>query len=235
MHDEGAGRLTRVAVLGGSLFSRIETVAVVSGEEGLRAVGCTADPAHVHRAVAEHRPHVVVVLDDADASRVVQALAGSTPRPRILVVSASRRRTGTGATGESGPDLYVNRVDRASLIPAIRLVRSGYQVAAGRPEAAPSVPPQRRSDVQRRFDQLTARETEVVQLMLRGWSNDEIAAALELSRATVKSHVHSLMGKLALNSRIDVITLAYRTGLVRPGGSMAAALPGTARTTGSVA
>ncbi|MGP2442620.1 LuxR C-terminal-related transcriptional regulator [Streptomyces sp. JW3] len=235
MHDEGAGRLTRVAVLGGSLFSRIETVAVVSGEEGLRAVGCTADPAHVHRAVAEHRPHVVVVLDDADAPRVVQALAGSTPRPRILVVSASRRRTGAGTPGESTADMYVNRVDRASLIPAIRLVRSGYQVAAGRPAAAPGVPPQRRSDVQRRFDQLTARETEVVQLMLRGWSNDEIAAALELSRATVKSHVHSLMGKLDLNSRIDVITLAYRTGLVRPGGSMAAAHPGTARTTGSVA
>ncbi|WP_320783981.1 response regulator transcription factor [Streptomyces sp. CRN 30] len=206
----------------------------MSGEEGLRAVGCTADPANVRRMVAEHRPHVVVVLDDGDTRSAVQALAGSVPRPRVLAVSAGRRRAAQ-ENARDGVDLPVNRIDRASLIPAIRLVRSGYQVAAGRPDAEESAPPQRRSDVARRFDQLTARETDVVQLMLRGWSNDEIAAALELSRATVKSHVHSLMGKLDLNSRIDVITMAYRTGLVRPGGSMASARPCSAPTTGSVA
>ncbi|MFI1864639.1 response regulator transcription factor [Streptomyces jumonjinensis] len=52
--------------------------------------------------------------------------------------------------------------------------------------------------------------------MLRGWSNVEIAEGLELSGATVKSHVHNLMGKLHLRNRIDVITTAYRTGLARP-------------------
>jgi DNA-binding NarL/FixJ family response regulator len=64
---------------------------------------------------------------------------------------------------------------------------------------------------------LTDREREVLALVGEGLANDDIAARLYMSPATVKTHVSRVMGKLAAHDRAQLVVLAYETGLVRPG------------------
>lgn len=221
-----SGPPTSILVAGGSFIGRGALVSALDGENGFTVVGESARPAELGRLVAEHRPDVAVVLGEPDPLPSLRALAAAEPAPRVLVVSPfAQRLPGTGPARPNAPaephahaaGVTVNLTDRTTLVPAIRLLRSGYQVGRALPAAVGGIPgPPRPPHAWDRFDKLTGREIEVVHLMLRGWSNAEIAEALTLSGATVKSHVHSLMGKLELRSRIDVITTAYTTGFVRP-------------------
>ena len=70
-----------------------------------------------------------------------------------------------------------------------------------------------------RLNGLTAREREVLTLVGRGFSNDEIARELVLSPATAKTHVSRTMVKLGVRDRAQLVVLAYETALVTPGRS----------------
>ncbi|MBL1096957.1 response regulator [Streptomyces coffeae] len=68
-----------------------------------------------------------------------------------------------------------------------------------------------------RLDALTVREREVLVQVAGGLSNDEIAARLEVSPLTVKTHVNRAMAKLGARDRAQLVVISYETGLVRPG------------------
>jgi DNA-binding NarL/FixJ family response regulator len=143
------------------------------------------------------------------------------------------------AAGASG--FLLKDVSPEHLVAAVRLVRSGDALLApsitrrlverfaprgaapgrgaepgsgtgSRPGPGPGSPP-------RDLSVLTARELEVLGLIARGLSNAELASALTLSEATVKTHVARILTKLRLRDRVQAVVLAYETGLVSPGQS----------------
>jgi DNA-binding NarL/FixJ family response regulator len=86
------------------------------------------------------------------------------------------------------------------------------------------------ADAQKRLDELSPRELEVLKLVAQGMSNAEIAASLLLGESTIKTHVGHLLDKLDLRDRVQLAIFAYESGAVRPGVMDVTELPsGSAR------
>jgi DNA-binding NarL/FixJ family response regulator len=112
-------------------------------------------------------------------------------------------------------------------VPRDELVHAVHVVARGDGLLAPTVTRRLIEDIARRprpadrsparLDVLTAKEREVLELVARGLANGEIAEALYVSEATVKTHFGHVLTKLHLRDRVQAVILAYEVGLVRPG------------------
>lgn len=124
--------------------------------------------------------------------------------------------------GASG--FMLKDVPPGELLAAIRSVHSGDAVVAPSTTRrlldrfAPMLPSAAQEPPRKELQRLTDREREVMVLVAQGLSNGEIAARLVLSEATVKTHVGRILTKLGLRDRVQVVVLAYETGLVRAGG-----------------
>jgi DNA-binding NarL/FixJ family response regulator len=94
---------------------------------------------------------------------------------------------------------------------ALRIGASGFLLK--------DAPSDRLLDAVRELGQLTPRELDVLRLIARGLSNQEIARELVLGENTIKTHVTRVLFKLGLRDRVQAVVLAYETGVVQPGPS----------------
>ncbi|MCC5033909.1 response regulator transcription factor [Streptomyces sp. WAC 00631] len=176
-------------------------------------------------AVRRHRPDVVLMdirmpgMDGIEAtSRILREADWDV---RVLILTTF------------DPDEYVYEALRAGAsafvlkdIPPEQLATAVRTVAGGGALLAPSITrrlvdrfAERRVNtaVAGRLERLTEREREIVVAAARGASNAEIAAELFIGPATVKSHVSSILGKLGLRDRVQIVIFAYESGLVEAG------------------
>ncbi len=104
-------------------------------------------------------------------------------------------------------------------MPQVSLARG----AVGAPHRAACGGPSRRSEPARRdaggsqpVESLTPREVEVVRNLATGLSTPEISAKLGITRNTLRTHVHNIMGKLGARSKLEAVLAAIRLGIVEP-------------------
>jgi RNA polymerase sigma factor (sigma-70 family) len=194
--------------------------------DGIDVVGEATTGQEAVDAARRTRPDVVLMdirmpeMDGLEATRRILATDGEGPRVLMLTTFDLDEYVYAALTaGASG--FLLKDVTPEQLTGAVRLVRAGDALLApsitrrlverfaGRGEQA--------SAVHRDLAALTPREREVLKLLAHGMSNAELAAELQLSEATVKTHVARILGKLQLRDRVQAVVVAYETGLVAPG------------------
>ncbi|MBV6695782.1 response regulator transcription factor [Kitasatospora aureofaciens] len=200
--------------------------------EGIEVVAEAEDGEQAIAAVRRTRPDVVLMdirmpgLDGLEATRRILSDTVDDP-PRVIMLTTfdlDQYVYAAMAAGASG--FLLKDVTPEHLAAAVRLVRSGDALLApaitrrlverfARPDASAAA-------LHRELGALTPRELEVMGLLARGLSNAELAARLQLSEATVKTHVARILGKLGLRDRAQVVVAAYETGLVSVGSGPAA-------------
>ncbi|WP_436737479.1 response regulator [Streptomyces sp. BBFR102] len=200
---------------------------VLSAQPDMEVVAEAGDGAEAIEVLRSTAVDVVLMdvrmprLDGVEATRRICA-AENPPKVLILTTFDLDEYAFTGLrAGASG--FMLKDVPPSELLTAIRSVHSGDAVVAPSTTRrlldrfAPMLPDAAAAPRPAGLDRLTGREREVMVLVAQGLSNGEIAAHLVLSEATVKTHVGRILTKLGLRDRVQVVVLAYETGLVRAG------------------
>jgi DNA-binding NarL/FixJ family response regulator len=198
---------------------------ILGTDPELEIVGSCRDGDEVEPTVARLRPDVVVMdmrmkrMDGAEATRRLRARDGSPPV--LALTTFDDDEVIAAALGAGAAGFIVKDAPGEDLIRAVREVADGGawldpSVTARVLEAyRTTVLP--RADASARLQELSDRETEVLRLIARGASNAEVAEALVISQATVKSHVTNILMKLDLRDRAAAIVFAFDHGLIEPG------------------
>jgi DNA-binding NarL/FixJ family response regulator len=202
---------------------------ILDADLGMEVVGEASNGAEAVTLAAKYLPDVILMdirMPGLDGISATKQIVADNPAVRVLVLTTfdlDEYAFGALRAGASG--FLLKDVRPAELVAAIRTVATGDAVISPRvtrrllEEYSQVLPLSAAQRAQRypQLDTLTEREREVLIAVARGLSNTEIAAALYVSEATVKSHVGRILAKLGLRDRVQVVVLAYEAGLIQPG------------------
>lgn len=216
--------MIRVLIVDDQPIVRAGVARILAPADGFEVVAECDDGDEVVAAVAEHRPELVLMdvrmrrVDGVTATRLLRAVADEPP---VLVLTTFDDDDALwGAVDAGAAGFILKDATAEDLIAAARAVAGG--AAWLDPKVAPRVLSAARANARRRpaeparLEELTGREHDVLRHMARGATNAEIAAALIVGEATVKSHVGAIFSKLGVRDRAAAIVFAYDHGIVDP-------------------
>jgi DNA-binding NarL/FixJ family response regulator len=202
---------------------------ILEAEEGLEVVGEAADGDEAVELAARLSPDIALMdirMPGTDGIVATGRIVAGNPETRVLVLTTfDLDEYAFGALRAGASAFLLKDVRPSDLVAAVRTVASGDAVVSPRvtrrmlEEYAQILPltEEQRAERFPKLSTLTQREREVLVAVAHGLSNAEIAEAMYVSNATVKSHVGRILAKLELRDRVQAVVLAYETGLVRPG------------------
>jgi DNA-binding NarL/FixJ family response regulator len=198
---------------------------LVDAQDDMVVVGEAADGDAAVATVARTRPDVVLLdirMPHRDGLSAARELLERPDPPRVVVLTTFDEDAHVSAALRLGVSGFLLKVaPPAQLLEAVRTVAAGdglldpaVTLRVIRSFADVPVPDRSKAGA---LERLTARETDVLELVARALSNAEIAARLHLGEATVKTHLGRVLQKLGLRDRVQAVAFAYESGLVRAG------------------
>jgi DNA-binding NarL/FixJ family response regulator len=207
---DSATKPVRLLVVDDHHIVRQGLVALLATVPEMQVVAEASDGQQAVALYRQHHPDVTLMdlrMNSMNGVEATRAIRAEFPNARIIVLTTFDGDEDIYRALQAGARGYLLKgMDTEELLAAIRTVHSGKSRIPG--------PVAERLAERMNTPSLTDRETEVLRLIVGGNSNKEIAAALFISEATVKTHINSLLSKLGVSDRTQAATTALQRGIV---------------------
>ena len=191
----------------------------LESEPDLLVVGQATSVAEAQNLVASTAPDVVLLdhrLPDGDGVGAIAGLHRIRPSAQIVVLTATASDRVLVAAMEAGAAGFIAKTQRlGDVVEGIRAAAQGDSVVSAK--LLSRLLPRLRRQAGGSGAELTEREREILDLLATGLSNADIARQLTISVHTVRNHVANLSAKLGAHSKLEVLAIAVREGLVDGG------------------
>ena len=230
----------RIVVADDQRAVREALATVLDAEPGFQVVGLAADGEEAVELAHRLSPAVVLMdlrMPNVDGVAATRRLAAELPAVKVVVLTtfaddasimgaleagalgfltkdAGRAQIALAVRSAAAGQAVLDPVAQASLLRAASPDGAGAGTGAGAEPSGPAAPTPVAAPLP---DDLTPREADVLRAIAAGQSNAEIAEALFISEATVKSHINHLFAKIHARNRAEAVRYAYDHGLVTPG------------------
>jgi DNA-binding NarL/FixJ family response regulator len=193
-------------------------VAILGTQPDFRLIGEAASGKEALTLARDRQPDVVLLdleMPGMDGVETIRLLRDDRPDIRVVVFTAFDTDERILSAVRAGAKGYLLKgAPRSELFNAIRVVHQGgsllQPVVASRLLNRLAAP----ESTGGRVEEITPREMEVLELLVQGKQNKEIAAELSITERTVKFHISSILGKLGAGNRTEAVTIALQKGLV---------------------
>jgi DNA-binding NarL/FixJ family response regulator len=200
----------RVLVVEDHHVVRQGLVALLNVVDGIEVIGEAADGVEAIAQFRKFQPNITLIdlrMPRLSGVEVIQRVRMETPQARFIVLTTYDGDEDIFRALQAGARAYLLKgMTTDDLVSTIRAVH------AGRSHIPPAIAQRLAERVG--TEELTPREFDVLEQIVRGCSNKEIATALDISEATVKTHINSLLGKLGVTDRTQAATAAIQRGIV---------------------